>query len=167
MKILIAFAGKSGTTEKCARLLAGRLPGAVVADLTRETPRVEAFDTVVVGGAIRAGRLHAKARKFLEQNAGVLQEKRTAFFLCCASAEQAPSYFRSNIPGKQLEHAVCYECFGGEMDSEKQHGLDRLIVKMISKASPGTPAPKILPEAIDRLAAGLKKSEKAPEEHPV
>jgi len=85
MRILIAYAGKTGTTEKCAKRLCEKLTNATTVDLNLQTPDIDQFDTVIVGGAIRMGQLHKKAKKFIEQNAVRLQTKKTAYFLCCGS----------------------------------------------------------------------------------
>lgn len=50
MKILIAYAGKSGTTEKCAGLLSEKLPNATIVNLNLNSPDIGGFDAVIVGG---------------------------------------------------------------------------------------------------------------------
>lgn len=154
MKILIAYAGKSGTTEKCAKLLGERLPGAKTVNLNSETPQVEAYDAVIVGGSIRAGQLHKKAKQFINQNEQSLKQKKTAYFICCGFADSAPTLFQNNIPKELLEKAVAYECFGGEMNLDSLHGFDHFIAKMVTKSSESkkTPPPHILLENIGKLA---------------
>ena len=38
MKTLIAYASKTGTAEKCARILAERIPDSTLCDLCKEKP---------------------------------------------------------------------------------------------------------------------------------
>lgn len=159
MKILVAYAGKSGTTEKCAKLLKQKLLGAVLADLNRETPEIGAYDAVVVGGSIRMGLLHKKARLFLAQNAAELKAKPAAYFICCCFAQNAPQFFASNIPQELLNSAVSYECFGGEMDLNRLYGMDKFIAKMVSKSPEGRKAaPHILEENIAKLAQAVQNA---------
>ena len=53
MKVLIAYASKSGTAAKCARLLADEFADATVIELGRESASLSSFDVIVVGGSIR------------------------------------------------------------------------------------------------------------------
>lgn len=157
MKILIAYAGKSGTTEKCAKLLQEKLPGAVLADLNRETPQIGEYDTVIIGGSIRIGQLHKKAKSFLEQNAAGLKAKKAAYFICCGTVESAPQLFETNFPKELLAGAVSYECFGGEANLDRMHGMDKLIAKMVLKSQEGKKeAPHILTENIAKLAQAVQ-----------
>ena len=60
MKILIAYAGKSGTTAKCAGLLAEQLNGedVEVVDLCAKKPDIDGCDIVVIGSNIHVGQIH-------------------------------------------------------------------------------------------------------------
>ncbi|MDF2632469.1 MAG: hypothetical protein K0Q85_1065, partial [Caproiciproducens sp.] len=106
MKILIAYAGKTGTTEKCAKRLCEKLTNATTVDLNLQTPDIGQFDTVIVGGSIRMGQLHKKAKKFIEQNAVGLQTKKAAYFLCCGSEGNSAELFSKNFPKELLDRAV-------------------------------------------------------------
>lgn len=161
MKILIAYAGKSGTTEKCAKLLQGKLPGAALADLNREMPEIGEYDTVIVGGSIRMGQLHKKAKAFLARNSAGLQAKTAAYFICCGFADGAQQLFETNFPKELLGSAAGYECFGGEMNLDRLHGFDRFVAKMALESSHGQKAAPshVLEENIDKLAQTVKKAE--------
>ena len=79
MSILIVFAGKNGTTKKCAGLLQEQLPGSRVVDLMEDVPDLTGSDTIVIGGCIRMGQLHKTVRKFMEANAAIFG-KAAGFF---------------------------------------------------------------------------------------
>ncbi len=160
MKILIAYAGKSGTTEKCAKLLGQRLSGVVLSDLSRETPDISNYDVIVVGGSIRMGQLHPKTKTFLERNITALKAKKTAYFICCGFAENAQQLFVANFPKDLLAGAIGYECFGGEMDLSRLQGIDKLVAKMVTKMTAGQDKapPKILEDRIQKLADEVVKS---------
>ena len=86
MKILIAYATKSGTCYEAAEQLKDQLPNhdVTMADLAKTTPVAGDFDYVVVGGPIRMGRAHKALRSFLKaQNAALCAIPHT-LFLCCA-----------------------------------------------------------------------------------
>ena len=74
MKILIAYATKTGTTRECAERLAGHFEfhDVTLADLEQETPDLSAFDAVVIGSNVRANKIHKKVKQFLEDNAARL-----------------------------------------------------------------------------------------------
>ena len=67
MRILIAYAGKHGTTKECVDRLqtALKYKDVFVVDLNRETPKVEDYDLCIVGASVRFGRLQKAARNFL------------------------------------------------------------------------------------------------------
>ena len=58
MKTLIAYASRTGASEKCARMLAERIPDSTLCDLCREKPNPNAYEQVIVGGGVRMGALH-------------------------------------------------------------------------------------------------------------
>ena len=67
MKILIAYAGRVGVTKECAELLKKELCGREVTlcDLKEETPKLEDFDTVVIGSAIYFGKAEITQGSFV------------------------------------------------------------------------------------------------------
>ena len=155
MKILIAAASKTGTALKCAELLAEKLNGAEVADLTQKQPDISGYDIVIIGGSIRAGMLHKKATEFIQKNAELLKDKKHAFYICCGSPENAKDVFQKNFPAQLLENSIAAECFGGELDISKMKGMDKFITKMVMNASKNDPAkekPHILTENISAFA---------------
>jgi menaquinone-dependent protoporphyrinogen oxidase len=75
-KTLIIYATRNGTTARAAGILAERLAGEVeLAEIGKSAePDIASFDTVLVGGSIRAGRLHKDVRKLCEKHAASLLE---------------------------------------------------------------------------------------------
>ncbi len=160
MKILIAYAGKSGTTEKCAKLLAEKITGELVdvVDLCINTPNAKEYDTVVIGSNIHMGAIHKKARKFMQDHESSLIETRTAYFFCCGFADKKDEIIAMNYPGKYKNNAIAIECFGGEMDMNQLHGMDKFIAKLVTRATAnqGIPAPSIKLDRIEALAQVIK-----------
>ena len=157
MKTLIAYASRTGASEKCARMLAERIPDSTLCDLCREKPDPNAYDQVIVGGGVRMGALHVDARQYLDGCKPVLLQKRLGLFLCAGFAEKAGEIFANNVDPELRAHAVACECFGGEIDMGKLRGFDRLITKMALRSfkdAEGRAAmPRLLPERVEAFAA--------------
>lgn len=157
MSILIAYATKSGTAAACARLLAERLgTDVLLADLSREAPDPAAFDAVVVGGSIRVGRLHKAARRYLAAHTDALARRPFAFFLCNCFAAKTGELIDSLLPSSLRNRALWTGSFGGELDSAKLRGFDRLLANMASK-SPEAAGLRagVDREAVDQCAKAL------------
>ena len=157
MKTLIAYASKTGASEKCARMLAERIPDSTLCDLCREKPDPNAYEQVIVGGGVRMGALHVDARQYLDGCKPVLLKKRLGLFLCAGFVEKAGEIFANNVDPELRAHAVACECFGGEIDMGKLRGFDRLITKMALRSfkdEDGQAAmPRLLPERVEAFAA--------------
>lgn len=159
MKTLIAYAGNSGTTEKCAKLLAEKINGADVVNLAENTPDLKDYDTVVIGSNIHAGQIHKAVKKIIVSYGGILKQKRCAYFICCGFPDNQEQVFAANFPKDLLDSAVAKKCFGGELNIDKLHGFNKLIVKMVTKAAAGknSAPPSIRQDSIDEMAALLNK----------
>ena len=157
MKTLIAYASRTGASEKCARMLAERIPDSTLCDLCREKPNPNAYEQVIVGGGVRMGALHVDARQYLDGCKPVLLKKRLGLFLCAGFVEKAGEIFANNVDPELRAHAVACECFGGEIDMSKLSGFDRLITKMALRSfkdEDGQAAmPRLLPERVEAFAA--------------
>ena len=160
MKILIAYATKSGTTRICAEKLAALLPQHEVslADISVNSDlRPKDFDFTVVGGPIRMGKLHKAAKKFIESS--TFEPSRSAFFICCGLDTNAGEYFKKNFPAPLLENALAYTLLGGELKPDKQSKLDRFLLKAFIEANRENEdfvMPTIYTEEIGRLADKIK-----------
>lgn len=133
MRILIAYASKSGTTAKCAELLASELAGqtVTVVNLEENTPDPSEFDFTVVGSPIRFGKLHPAAAEYIKIYEKKLLGVRCGFFICCAYIDSAGEYIRKLIPYGLRQAADTIECFGGELVVKNYRGVERFIVRMM------------------------------------
>ncbi len=161
MKTMIAYASKTGTTQKCAQMLAERIQGATLVDLTKEKPNPAQYDAVIVGGSVRMGVLHVDARQYLDGAKPLLLQKRLGIFLCAGFDAQKEKLFANNVDPELLQHAVCHECFGGEIHMEKLRGFEKLVTRMVIKSGKSDPSslPKLFPERIDRFAQEMQMEE--------
>ena len=133
MRYLIAYAGRSGTTEKVARLLGEHFTDVDIKDLTRDYPNPAKYDTIIVGSSIRRGKIENAVRKFLIKHENVLSEKRLGLFICNDFLDQVPTILEKNFPAQLLEECVCVDSFGGEVDSEKLGFFERMIANVALK----------------------------------
>ncbi len=164
MKILVAYAGKTGGARSMCELLSSLLPRqeVVLFDLVNDKthPVLGDFDYVVFGGAIRMARLPRAARAYLKENGAALAEMPHTLFLCCAFPAQFENYAEMVFPRNVLEKADECLYFGGELDLAKQRGLDKMIVRMMRNAikeseDADAMLPGLLPEHVRLLADRL------------
>ena len=160
MKTLIVYAGKTGSTEKCAGILEQKLKNTTAVDITKEDIDISQYDLVIIGSSIRMGMFHSEIKKFINKNQEILKSKRTAYYICCGFTNNYKKYFESNIPAHLLDKAIIYDTFGGEIDMSKQKGLDKFIASMVSKSEEGKKEVKILNENIDEFVDNLMKAQK-------
>ncbi len=160
MKILIAYATKSGTARTCAEKLAALLPqhDVTLADLSENVDlRPSDFDFTVVGGPIRMGKLHKTAKIFIETSSFV--PSKFAFFICCGLDANTGEYFKKNFPATLLESALVYTSLGGELKPDNQSKFDRFLLKMFlesNRENEDFAMPTIYIEGIGRLADKIK-----------
>ena len=164
MRILIAYAGRTGGARSMCELLASLLPRqeVVLFDLAcdKTRPVLGDFDYIVLGGSIRMARLPRAARAYLKENADALAERPHTLFLCCAFPDQFENYAEMVFPRNVLENADECLYFGGELDLSKQRGLDKWIVRMMRNAikeseDADAMLPGLLPEHVRLLADRL------------
>lgn len=164
MKILIAYAGKTGSTEKAAKLLGEHFADVTLRDLTVGSPNPKGYDAIIVGGSIRMGTLHIEARRWILENWDVLKTKKFGCFICNGFIDQVPQLIEQNFSDELINLAVCVDSFGGELNVKKLKGLDRIMVKMVIKKINTNDSieylPCILTDRIKLFADKFKKLEK-------
>ncbi len=163
MKTLIIYSSKTGTTKKCAALLAANI-GADSCDLfeiTENIPEISDYECVVVGSYVRMGVIDKKVSAFLEKHKAQLFETKFGLFICCSLAEKVSEAITKNFSEEFMDHAAIIDCFGGELPKDKIKGMDKLIVNSIIKIAKTDPtftvSEKIVPESITNFATVLKE----------
>jgi menaquinone-dependent protoporphyrinogen oxidase len=135
-KTLIIYATKYGTTETCATLLQKHLQdGAVLQNIAQQSKAdLDAYDTVVLGGAVYAGRANGRLRRFCSANEQALLSKRLGLFLCMMEeGDGAVKQLEQNYSQALREKALVMDYFGGEFLFSNMGWLARKIIKMMSK----------------------------------
>ena len=152
MRTLIAYATRYGTTEKYARLLAGRLPGEVTLADLRRTGRLSpaGFDMVLLGSPIYAGSVPSGVRRFCERHRSQLTRTRVGLFICCLyEGQKAQDQLDSAFPDWLALHAFGRWALGGEVRLAGLRLLDRLLVKAVVR--PAADLSRFRPEDLEPL----------------
>ncbi len=164
MKLLIAYASKSGCAREMATMLAQQLPRheVTLCDLAVDEPDPAAFDYVVIGGSIRMNKAHKALRRYLEKCGEALVKVPHTLFLCCAFAEHLDHYYAVAFSRELRESADELMYFGGDLTLARQRGLDKLLTRMIRNSileseEEDAVLPTLLPEHVRTLADRLRK----------
>lgn len=156
MKTIIIYASKYGCAADCAKYLKGRLSGDItLVDINNTDKLVEinAFDTVIIGGSVYAGRISKKLRDFCESNLTVLKQKRVGIFLCAAVSDNFQEYLKTNFSAQLLQTVKTVKLFGSEARLDKMRFMDKMILKAITKGDYSSF--KIKHECMDEIVVEL------------
>jgi len=131
MNTVILYATKHGTAEEIAKRLGAELGASLINLKTTPSPDISAYDTVVVGGSLYAGRLVSEAKKYLAAHQQELARKNLGVFL--TGLADSDSYFKSNVPAKLFETAKTV-FLSGVYDPAKCNALERFIMRIITRS---------------------------------
>ena len=136
MRILIAYATRSGTTRECAELLAGFLKNQDVTLVQigkggEPVPSIEDYDVAVFGSSVRMAKIDKALAEYLNKNTDMLTGRKCAYFLCCGFTDCFEDYLYKNIPESLIENAEAVACFGGSLDKNRVKGIDRMIISAV------------------------------------
>ncbi len=160
MKNLIIYASKTGTTKKCAALLAANLgaESCTLWDIASGEPNLEDFDCAAIGSYLR---MDKKIAAFIAKHKEQLFAMPFGVFFCGCLEDKVSEAIVKNFDEEVLEHALCVECFGGVLSPEKQSGAAKLMLKMMLKAAKGDPnfrvSNEIFPDRVTAFAAELQR----------
>jgi menaquinone-dependent protoporphyrinogen oxidase len=138
MKVLIIYATKYGTSEKCAKLLKDKINGEVELVNISKNSEVDLskYDKVVIGGPIYMGTMQNKITEFCNANIEALKNKKIALFACSMfGGEKGEENMRNSFPNNLKNTAVSMKLFGGELNIDKMKFMDKFITKMVKKAT--------------------------------
>lgn len=138
--VLVAYATASGYTTGVADAIgqAMRETGLSVDVLrAKQVKDVDAYDAVVVGSGIRAGRVFSEAVNFLQRHQAVLRDKPVAYFVVCLTMKDDTEENRCTVSAyldAVKEKApdvqpIDVGLFAGGVDFQKLKFPFRLILK--------------------------------------
>ncbi len=134
MKALVVFGTRWGGTTEVAKTIAETLRGqnysVSVANAKLSNLSLADQDLVIIGSGIRADQWTKETLKFLEKNAEILRQKKTALFVSCQMADReeegrlkAKSAYLEKVANKYGLNPIGLGLFGGFLDFGKSHGL--------------------------------------------
>jgi menaquinone-dependent protoporphyrinogen oxidase len=136
MKILVAYASRFGTTEKCAVMLADILSRkgneVELIDLKRdEHVKPDNYDLIIIGGSFVASKMNTFVEKFVKRNLNILLSKKTGIFMCGA-VEDWENEIKKGFPAELLDKAIAKGYFGYEMNWDRWNFRIRNMMKKTS-----------------------------------
>ena len=133
MATLIAYATKHGITEKCAKELQKRIPGAELWNLKNGTPDPAKYDAVILGASIYAGMPRKQVKSFAAKYGAELTKKKLGLFLCCmADGEQAQKQMEAAYTPELRKAACAQGVLGGGFNVSDMGSFEKFIVKKVS-----------------------------------
>ena len=135
-RVLVAYATKAGSTAEVAvkmgQLLAQRSLQVDVRPLASVTG-LAPYQTVVLGSAIRVGKLLPEALTFIQNNQSALQQKAFSVFILCMTLATDNADNRKKVsayldPVRALVKPASEGLFAGVMDLNKLKGIERLMI---------------------------------------
>lgn len=156
MRVLVAYGSKMGSTASIAELVGEALADAgldVDVRVAAEVITLEPYRSVVLGGALYAGRWHREARRFVRRFAEELRERPTWLF---SSGPLDGSASREDLPPVPVVASLMrrigargHRTFGGALFEDATVGL---VSRVMAKDHAGDWRD---PEAIRRWADGI------------
>jgi len=162
MKTALVYSTHFGYTREAASTLKEALKGpvAVISFDSLNPPKIEKYDTVILGSSIRMGVIDPDFRSWLDKHRLELAEKRIAIFLACGFPEEFDSYIQNNFPAEIIDSAISTVSIGGKLDGEMKW-FDRQLVKLMKKQIAKTNGAPIVPmlSNLDDLVWALEHTE--------
>jgi menaquinone-dependent protoporphyrinogen oxidase len=138
-RVLVAYATKAGSTADAAVRIGQVLArqGAVVDVLPlKQVTSLAAYHAVILGSAIRMGKLLPETQAFVEKNQSALRQLPFSVYILCMTLQTDTPETRQTVssyldPVHSLVKPVSEGLFAGAIIPAKLALIDRLIVKML------------------------------------
>lgn len=155
LKSSLVYASKHGCVEKCAQLLAAKIPdGVQIHNLTtQKNVLIADYEIVIIGGSIHVGKIQKEVNDFCHKNKQQLLTKKLGLFLCCANLEHFAAQLKAAYPQELLQHAVAVGHFGYAYYFDKMNFIEKAVIRKI--AGSGETIEEIWPEKIKRFVDAL------------
>src|SRR5690554_3280128 len=154
---LIIYASDHGTVEKCAKELFIQLDGKVDLcnlNIRDSSPDLSTYDTVIIGGSIRSGKIQYVIAEFCEKNLELLSTKNLGLFInCLYSGEKAQQQLDEAYPTPLNAIAVARDYFGGEINDLKLNYWEKMITRQMIEQE--NLVVKLSKERIDKFAVKM------------
>ena len=158
MKTLIAYAGKTGNTAKCARRLAIRLKNVTLIDLNVEEVSPKDFDAVIVASPVYSHKFERSVQIFLRTYQNILENKLFAAFVTMVEYGTFNKVIAKEIAEPLRKNAVAIANFGGEVNNLTPFDWhDKIVAKSMIKLESKKHPIEFLSEAPQKFIEELKK----------
>jgi menaquinone-dependent protoporphyrinogen IX oxidase len=136
-KIAVIFATWCGSTRDAALWISEGMDGIANVFDVRENPDLRLFDHVIIGGAIRSGKVSPLLEEYIQKNKDILKKKICGYFAVCGNMMQPVSPERKkaiiddyiaklcdvqNVPSKVFLGRVTF----GLMDPESKKMMQQM-----------------------------------------
>lgn len=158
MNTLIAYAGKTGNTAKCARRLAIRLKNVTLVDLNVEEVSPKDFDAVIVASPVYSHKFERSVQIFLRTYQNILENKLFAAFVTMVEYGTFNKVIAKEIAEPLRKNAVAIANFGGEVNNLTPFDWhDKIVAKSMIKLESKKHPIEFLSEAPQKFIEELKK----------
>lgn len=141
-KVLVTYATYYGTTRDVAQAIAKTVAEhgfSVDVVSAREAHEATSYDAVIVGSAVRGGKIHDDVLHFLENHEAELSKIPVAYFVCCMTMHDDNPETRYHAEGYLAEvfnkvskvKPISIGFFGGVLEMKRLDWLARLVVKAL------------------------------------
>lgn len=151
MKAIVIFDTKHGSTAEAAQAVARGLGGVPALGLSQAPADLGDYDLVVFGAPLYFGKWSKAAQAFLASRGG--RARRLAFFALGALPGEIEEKLLPSIPPALVGDNPRLAWFGGSLEPARLNPLERLAVRMVTKAGP-SPRPLDL-GAAETFGSGL------------
>lgn len=155
MKVLIAYASKTGTTRECALELAKKIPQVTVIDLNEGSISPGEFQVIILGSSVRMGRIQKVVKQYILDYMDVLKDKYIGGYICNGFIDQEKTIIEQNFPKEFIEKAFYLKSFGGTLHMDKITGFDMFITKLVTNGSGASVNVELLEDRIQELANAI------------
>jgi len=136
MNTLIIYMSNYGTTSKVAEKISDLLGynrSKTINLSTDDAPDLSSYDTIIIGGSVRLGKIQKEMTRFCIDNLDELMNKKVGLFMCCMDEEHQQEEFEASYPAELIQHAQATSIFGGELHFDKMNFVEKLMVKAVRK----------------------------------
>lgn len=160
MKTLVLYGTKYGATAQIAEVLGDAMgDGTHVCNVTDKSVDLAAFDTVILGGSVYAGKLNKNTASFAQEHEDELLTKRLGLFTGGATPPGTKDYVEKLYPAALVRHASAIDILGGLFQADKINFVYKKIIASMrenDKTPGGFHEPTIDPAVIWAFANKMK-----------
>jgi menaquinone-dependent protoporphyrinogen oxidase len=147
MNVLVIYGSRWGGTAEIAKKIGKTLTQegctVEVVNAKKNPKKLDSYDLFIIGSGMRADKWTKETLLFMEKNATLLQNKKTALFVSCQMAdrvepeirEKAKKQYLQDIAERYALRPIAYGFFGGFLDFSQSHGLIVDVMVRVNRKS--------------------------------